>query len=319
MSDNIKVLVVGAGNMGREYCKVLKALQIQPTVVCRTEKTAEQFENEIGIRPLFGGIETVIKCFENVFNNAIVAVDVENLFGTTMLLIEHDIKNILVEKPAGMNRKEIETICNAARQKGINIYVAYNRRFYASTEKALEIINNDGGVSSFNFEFTEWASSFQKVKDIPHIREEILLCNSSHVIDFAFFIGGEPIELHTLRYGSLPWHNRAEKYCGCGVCENGVLFSYQANWDAPGRWGVEVLTKEHRLFFRPMEKLSMQNKGSVKIEEVTLDDYLDTQFKPGLYNETKAFLSYEKDFRLVKIEDHLKHLGIYEKIDGLIP
>ena len=34
---------------------------------------------------------------------------------------------------------------------------------------------------------------------------------------------------------------------GAGVTENGALFSYHANWEAPGRWSVEIMTKKRRL------------------------------------------------------------------------
>ena len=57
------------------------------------------------------------------------------------------------------------------------------------------------------------------------------------------------------------------------------LFSYQANWNAPGRWGIEILTSQHRLYLRPMEKLQIQNTGSVDISEVEIDDQLDKEFK----------------------------------------
>ena len=43
-----------------------------------------------------------------------------------------------------------------------------------------------------------------------------------------------------------------------------------------------------------MEKLQVQELGSVAVNPVALDDHLDIDFKPGLYLQTKAFL--ENDF-----------------------
>lgn len=57
MSDNVKVLVVGAGYMSKEYCRVLQALQREQVVIGRSESRALQFEEEMGIPVLSGGIE----------------------------------------------------------------------------------------------------------------------------------------------------------------------------------------------------------------------------------------------------------------------
>ena len=95
-----------------------------------------------------------------------------------------------------------------------------------------------------------------------------------------------------------------------------MLFSYQANWDAPGRWAVELLTSKHRIYLKPMEQLQLQDKGSVKVYPVEIDDHLDKVFKPGFYLETKAFIDNETA-RLCSIQDQLQHMSsIYEKILG---
>ena len=317
MSNNVSVLLVGAGYMGKEYGKVIKSLGIPFQVVCRTEASAIRYNEEIGVKSLYGGIAKVISELSDIPDSAIVAVNVESLASTVCCLLENGVKEILVEKPAGLNRIEIEKVLNKCHSKEAKVYVAYNRRFYASTEKAMQMINEDGGVSSFNFEFTEWGFKIEKTGHIPAVKEEWLLANSSHVIDLAFFLGGYPKEMSSYSSGSLPWHSRASQYSGAGITDNGTTFSYQANWDAPGRWAVEVLTKEHRLYLKPMEKLYIQNRGSVAVEEVLIDDKLDVEFKPGLYKQTKAFLSHEKDPRLLTIEEQLNHMRIFEKIEGL--
>lgn len=109
------------------------------------------------------------------------------------------------------------------------------------------------------------------------------------------------------------WHPQASIFAGAGTTENGALFSYQANWEAPGRWSVEILTKKHRLIFKPLEKLLMQKIGSVETEFLTIDDELDTEFKPGLYEQTKRF--YERKVSdLCDVSEHVINLGFYEKI-----
>ena len=45
MSDNLKVLLVGAGYMGKEYGKVLNALNVPYSVVCRSQESANKFND----------------------------------------------------------------------------------------------------------------------------------------------------------------------------------------------------------------------------------------------------------------------------------
>ena len=50
-------------------------------------------------------------------------------------------------------------------------------------------------------------------------------------------------------------------------------------------------------------------------ENIKIDDENDTKYKPGIYNQIKAFLEAE-DAMFCSIEDQLKHIDIYNKIAG---
>lgn len=317
MSNNLikDVLLVGASQMAVDYAGVLNALGKSIIVVGRGKQSAYEFNKHTGINVNLGGMEKYIVQNKILPNVAIVAVSVDTLLEVTLLLIKQGVKRILVEKPGGLNKIEIEKLAKVANEKPANVVVAYNRRFYASTLKAKEIIQDDGGVKSFNFEFTEWSHEIQNLKNIPKIKENWFLANSSHVIDLAFYLGGEPEEISCYIAGGLDWHPKASIYAGAGVSKTGALFSYQANWSAPGRWSVEVLTGKHRLIFRPMEKLHIQRIGNVSIEEVPIDDELDIKYKPGLYKQTKVFLTGNID-KLLTIKKQVENLKHYRKING---
>lgn len=316
MSNNIKsVLLVGAGIMAQDYAKVLNSQNIPFTVIGRGFSSAAVFKENTGVDVVEGGLTNYLKCNPSLPDAAIIAVGVEQLAVTTMMLLEIGVKRILVEKPAGINIEEIARIDNFAKKQNADVYVAYNRRFYAATFKAREIIAADGGVTSFNFEFTEWSHVIEPLKAEPVVKQHWFLANSTHVVDLAFFLGGEPSEVSSYTAGSLSWHPSAAIFAGAGKTENGALFSYQANWAAPGRWGVEILTHRHRLIFRPMEQLHIQEIGSVAITKVEIDDELDLKFKPGLYKQVDSFLSNLQPDGLLRIEDHLTRTEqIYIKI-----
>ena len=94
-----------------------------------------------------------------------------------------------------------------------------------------------------------------------------------------------------------------------------MFFSYQADWEAPGRWGVEVLTRKRRFIFRPMEQLQVVQLGSVKVDKVELDDILDKKFKPGLFMQTKAFLDRD-DRQLCSVDEQLRLCAVYDEMAG---
>jgi predicted dehydrogenase len=316
MPDNVKdVILVGAGIMAQDYAKVLSSQNYTFTVIGRSLASAAIFKEQTGVDVITGGLKEYLKGKSALPDIAIVAVGVEQLAVTTTMLLERGVKRILVEKPAGIDTEEIALIARFAKKQTAQVFVAYNRRFYAATIKAREIIAADGGVTSFNFEFTEWSHVIEPLEADPVVKNNWFLANSTHVVDLAFFLGGEPCEISSYTAGGLSWHPSAAVFAGAGITGMGALFSYQANWAAPGRWGVEMLTNRHRLIFRPMEQLHIQEIGSVAISKVEIYDELDQQFKPGLYRQVDSFLSSPVSEDLLSIDDHLTRTEqIYTKI-----
>lgn len=308
------VWLIGAGLMAQDYIKVLGALKTNFTVIGRGEETAQKCEEATGCEVVIGGLKTFLANQPEVCSHAIVSVGIEKLYETTKALLLYGVKNILVEKPAGLLKEEFEDLVRVTSEKEANVFVAYNRRFYASVLKAQEIIEEDGGVTSFNFEFTEWGHVIAPLKKAEGVKEKWFLGNSTHVVDLAFFLGGKPREICSFTNGNLKWHPSSSVFAGAGISGKNALFSYQANWESAGRWGVEILTKEHRLILRPMEKLQVQKRGSIAQEFIETIDYsFDNDFKPGLYLQTENFL-HNNVKNMCTINEQYKMIETYNKI-----
>ena len=145
--------------------------------------------------------------------------------------------------------------------------------------------------------------------------EKWLIANSSHVIDLAFYFAGEPEKFHF--YSGRNLNLPKDIFVGSGITTKGVYFNYSANWDAPGRWCVELLTHKHRLILKPMEELYVQDLNNIEISKLNVDDSLDKCYKAGLYNQILDFISKEPTRRLKTIEEQLNSISVYEKIlDG---
>jgi len=307
-----KLWLIGAGAMAVEYSKVLNALNVSYEVIGRGKASGRSFKETTGKEVRTGGLSTWLVSTElHKPESAIVAVGVEKLAETTIELLDNGFRNILVEKPAGLNFEEISQVAAKTKEKKANVFVAYNRRFYASVIKAKEIIEEDGGVTSFNFEFTEWSHEIEKLDKAPGVKENWLLANSSHVIDLAFYLGGQPREISTYTAGGLDWHPSASVFAGAGVSENGALFSYKANWESAGRWGVELNTNKHKLILSPLEKLCIQDRGSVAVKSRDDINYnFDNIYKPGLYKMISKFIRLESVITIGMFTEQLKNLNI---------
>ena len=284
------VWLIGCGNMGHEYANVLLEMDISFITIGRGEIAAKSFNDKTGCNAITGGLKRFLENFPDKPSSAIVAVGVESLYEATSQLIKYGINHILLEKPGGLDAKEITDLNELSIRHEVNVYIAYNRRFYSSVKKAKDIIEKDGGLISFNFEFTELTRKIEKLKKEPGIKEHWFLGNSSHVVDLAFHLGGIPKTISTYHQGSLDWHPSASIFSGSGVSKTGALFSYNANWHAPGRWGVELLTNSNRLKLEPLEQLDIQRLGSFNWERIEIEDRLDKKYKPGVYNMVQTFL-----------------------------
>lgn len=318
---NNEIWIVGGGLMGIEYAKVLHELNKPFKIITRgSGKATELKKLGFNCEIITGGLEKYLNDTDVIPEAAINAVGIESLTAISTLLIKAGVKKILLEKPGVAYADEIYSLNELANKNNTSILLAYNRRFYQSVIEAKKIIAEDGGVKSFNFEFTEWSHSIETLKEHKTQAElqNWFLGNSTHVIDLAFYLGGFPKEICCFVGGQnlIDWHVASSNYSGAGVSEKGALFSYHANWKAPGRFSAEILTSKHRLIFRPLEKLQIQNIGSVAINMVEGLDYsLDEKFKPGFYLQVKNFIDGNYS-DLCSLNEQTQHMSLYKKMSG---
>ncbi|TGK30927.1 gfo/Idh/MocA family oxidoreductase [Leptospira gomenensis] len=320
MSDHLKrtnVLLVGTGYMGAEYARVLNALKIPFRAVGRSRTSCDVFFEKTGVQAIVGGLENFLTSDKDQsYSHAIVSSNTEFLGEHSALCLKSGIHKLLVEKPGGITTDDIEKLYSLSSAFNGEIFIAYNRRFYSSVIAAQRMIEDDRGVTSFTFDFTEWPHTIESLS-LPILeKRNWVLRNSSHVIDLAFHLCGRPIELIPRSFGGLDWTPKSI-FVGVGVCENHVPFSYHSNWESAGRWGLEIQTKNRKIIFRPLEKLHIQMTKSVSIEEVVCDESgLDRLHKPGLYLQVKHWLEGET-VRLCSLREHLDSIHtVYGPIAG---
>jgi len=308
------ILLVGAGAMAIQYARVLEAMGREFVVLGRGPESADAFRAETGVTPTTGELEAQLANLAAMPDEAIITVNAMHLAEVTVAVARAGAKRILVEKPAALDAEEVQSLLDTAADTGVEIRVAYNRRFLASVIAARQMIAEDGGVLSVKFDFSEPARRIGAMGKPQRELEAWFYANSTHVVDLAFsFVG--PIDLAAGAVaGGVDWHPSGGVFAGFARSIDGALLSWHANWAGPGRWGVEVITPERRLILRPLEGLSVQDQSSFAEQAVDIDLGPDAEFKPGLYRQVQAFLTGEGSEHLPDIAEHARQWPLYEAV-----
>lgn len=307
--------LIGSGSMAINYSIALQAVSAKYDVFGRGISSADVFTKSTGVHVDLSEINLSLLDKYELPRFAVVAVDIVNLFKVATSLIEIGVKNILLEKPGSTSLKELLELNDLALKANVNVFIAYNRRYYEQVEQLNEILMRDGGLINFHFEFTE---HIEKVLSRPRdtaVLNEWLIANSSHVIDLAFFIGGQPQLMDSYVKGCLEWFNYGDTFVGAGVTKKGILFTYNSNWRGPGNWSLEFVTVKSRLKLSPMERLFYREHDSNSFNEVLINHNSDQSIKPGLVKMLEDFF-FIKSSNLKTIGDQIISYVIYNSIQN---
>jgi predicted dehydrogenase len=309
------VILIGTGQMAIDYFNVLKDQECNIMVIGRGKNSALNFQIETGLVPITGGIDNFIQNNQLPFqSHVVIATGTESLMSSLLVVLKAGAHKVLIEKPAALSIEELIENEENLNLFSNRIFVAYNRRFYSSVINAKKLIEEDGGLKTIHFEFTEWAHLIEPLDKHKNVKENWFFANSSHVVDLAFYFAGKPDKwIGYSIEGNLKWHSKTN-FTGAGITQKGVLFSYISNWESAGRWSIELLTDKRRIILKPLEKIIIQNRGSIESNYYEIDDIFDVKYKPGLYNQVYAFLNNNQD-ELLSINNHLDMAkNVYSKM-----
>ena len=309
-------LIIGTGLIAEEYMKCLIEFNIKYEVIGNTIKKSNHISEKYNCVCYSGGVENFN--FNNSYENIIIATPINLLFSHLKLCITKckDLNHIFIEKPGCLYTYQIKEILYI--KKNINIFIAYNRRFYSSVLKGKEIIKNDK-IKKLNLCINEY-----KLNEISKVYEKELMENyftimTTHVVDLAFFLTGIPNTLNVLDidgYGELEYHKKACIFYGSGITKNDIEFEYNGDWSESGKWKIELYLESGKILsYQPLEDLKIINIDGT--EELIKRNEIDTIYKPGYYKQINSFITDKEN--LLTIENHYNNLQIFHKMVGQPP
>lgn len=312
-----RVIIIGAGWMAEQYCKALQTMGIRSvTVVSRKEDSARQCCEKYGYQPRYGGYKDVLPTL-NGADLIIIATPVHELRPAADYAVGLGYKNILVEKPASLYSRELFDWAEKTDDRIARIRIAYNRLVYPNFLMLKELVQSEGGITSCRYTFTELVHTINFNNNQPDVYQRWGIANSLHVISMAHDLIGIPKELNAIQSGHLDWHSAGDRFVGSGITELGIPFSYHADWDSAGRWGIEIMTRQNAYRLIPLEQLYRCKKGSFNFELIEATSAFP-DLKQGIAEEVAVMLTQELESKisLVTLIEAAKYTEISENIFG---
>jgi len=308
-------LIIGGSEISKQYVLALKELGIEDiTVIVNKGNNILKFSTEKKIKLLTGGFEKNLSNIEKK-DLTIIAPPIPNIMSATKMATETSQNNILIEKPGSLYYKELVSATESLSKSDIR--VGYNRLVYPNFHKLKKLCEDEGGITSCRFTFTERVSTINFKQSIDEVYRRWGISNSLHVITMALELIGMPKQIHSYQYGSLKWHPSGSIFVGNGLSEQGIPFSYHADWGSGGRWGIEVNTRENSYQLIPLEELFVRKKDTSTWNQVEFDKSFP-KIKQGIAEEVAIMLDNNIEHRnnllsLIRTSEYNK---LAEKIFG---
>jgi predicted dehydrogenase len=220
-------------------------------------------------------------------------------------------KPILAEKPVALNHEELTPTL-----KYQNVLVAYNRRFYSTTEYAKTFVDSHADII-IKVSIPEQRIDPDHNVDFPHRLPPFSYQNSVHLFDLVNFLAGK------VQWEAASAISGSDRYLGIvafGKSDKGFTVQLDNCFNSPDNFAVNIISGNERVELRPIEiaqyyKGMQVNEPTKKIPFSTYTPKLIDQivvtdeeagFKPGLLMQAKEFMHYCKtagDYRGATLVD----------------
>lgn len=308
----MKILIIGAGEISREYIKALRPLGVRDiSVLSRSPDSSKAVQRQYPFVESFSGGEKTLRKIVDDYEAFIVAVPIEYLLAYLYLLAEYGKQLVLIEKPVALQSTDLELFLH--QHPRVEAVVGLNRLYFPSILTLRRQLQKEG-ITSAQFSFTEWIHRIDSNKYDSEVLRLWGVSNCIHVISTVFSIIGSPKEMSSFVSGRdvISWHPSGSSFTGSGISQAGVPFSYHSDWRSAGRWSMTFYTPEGCYQLSPMEELRFCKKGSVTFE--TIVPLYQGEVKCGFAEMLRRWINQQHDNDLVTLPDLLLYLRTIERI-----
>lgn len=312
MMSRIRVGIVGAGYMGREWAR---AISRHPRfelggVFSRSSERAEKIAKE------FSSVVTQsVEELNQLSPDAVVVAVPELSLPAVFEVCAKFEWSVLTEKPAGIDVEVAKKLQERARKRTGASFVALNRRFYSSTQEMLSRLSTATSPAELLLLDQHDPLLARSAGQPDEVARKWHFANAIHTLDLLRFIGrGEPEVVSRTRepLGSTSFAVKAQL-----EFTSSDRATYISIWNAPGPWMLQCFTETEVLELRPLEQLWRTSAGSRDSQQIPPDD-LDISLKPGLWRMLDELVTFHAtgSCELPSFEDSLTSMSLVQEIYG---
>tara|TARA_B100001248_G_scaffold250487_1_gene224638 strand:+ start:33400 stop:34353 length:954 start_codon:yes stop_codon:yes gene_type:complete len=298
------IAIIGAGKMALEYVKVIKNFQNLKIIgiVSRGDRNKKKLKIKYSDIEFYKNISDLYKYCH--IDATIVAVSQDSTFKVAKMLVKfRSIK--LFEKPFGLNYLEFKKLKKIYSNHNKSTFIAFNRREYSSVKYLQNLLRGNNGRRIITISDQENINFLKSSGKAKKIYSNWMYCNSIHLIDLInIFARGKLIKMTK----SIPWKSTSRNFVSAAFhFSSSDIVIYNALWNRPGPWAINVSTKNEFFELKPLESLSMKKITSRTFKKFSISKK-DQDYKPGLYllvNELYKLLR-GRSSKLVNIEEYEK-------------
>lgn len=318
--------VIGAGRIAHFHVKAaLKAGFVLDSVAASPKsERASSFAAEYGFHRFHENAEELISSAS--WDGLLICSTVESLLQLTTAA-SLDGRPILVEKPVTQCSAELTELLDRDPR---HVFVAFNRRHYASIERALRFASG-GGPAILEVGIPEIVT---RREDESFAGYRSVFVNSVHVLDLVNFLVGPLAKDHTWRVGP---RGASLSAVLSGMSSRGDVVIVKGNWNSPDNTYLSIERPGERLLLRPLERAQLFSGIEVlepteewplrryfpQLVDETDSDWLSTDFKPGFLSQMLDFKRFiqkgQLSHRMAFIRDAQVALSMAEKLVGIPP
>lgn len=315
MTEQTRIAFIGAGNMAREHARAFKDIEgvVLAGIFSRTRARAEALAAEFGILGVFDSTEELY--LKTRADLVVISVPELSVRDACVRAFKYDWK-LLIEKPAGCDLAEAREIVAASKAAGRSAFVALNRRHYGSTLQISADLEADPGRRFIQISDQEDPERALAAGQPLRVTQNWMYANSIHIIDYLMILGRGVIEDVQV---VVPYNPAKPEFAAaCIRYSSGDTALYEALWNAPGPWTVSVTTASKRRELKPLERLSIQARGSRTLQPAAEDPW-DIEFKAGLRRQAAEAVraAHGEPSRLPSLEESLKTMELIYRIYGV--
>lgn len=274
----VGVSIIGAGYMAEEHLRAFASIP----GVSLLGITSRSLDKAINLQKKYG-VEQVCSSIEELYTSTdsdvvVVCVPILSVASVCGEVFKYPWVS-LVEKPVGYDLNQARQLMFLAESHKHTAYIALNRRHYSSTLSVLDQVSEVNGTRLVNVYDQESPLEALKMGQDPLVVQNWMYANSIHIVDyFNIFCRGELLSVDPI----IRW-NPKDPFLNMAKLNysSGDIGIYQAIWNGPGPWGVQVITNSKRWDLKPLEHAFTQFNNSRMIEPIPQSQE-DIKFKPGL-------------------------------------